>query len=84
MEKTPIIEKIKKLLALAHSCNEHEAALAAGFVQGAAPATCHAGVSEALDAAFAAVVPGDRLLVCGSFHAVGPALDWFDEHPEGA
>ncbi len=60
------------------------AARLAGFVQGAAPATCHAGVSEALDAAFAAVVPGDRLLVCGSFHAVGPALDWFDEHPEGA
>lgn len=33
MEKTPIIEKIKKLLALASSSNEHEAALAAGHVQ---------------------------------------------------
>lgn len=33
MEKTPIIEKIKKLLALANSSNEHEAALAAGHVQ---------------------------------------------------
>ena len=33
MEKTPIIDKIKKLLALAHSSNEHEAALAAGHAQ---------------------------------------------------
>ncbi len=31
--KTPIIEKIKKLLALANSCNEHEAALAASHAQ---------------------------------------------------
>lgn len=29
----PIIEKIKKLLALANSSNEHEAALAAGHAQ---------------------------------------------------
>lgn len=33
MEKTPIIEKIKKLLALANSSNEHEAALAASHAQ---------------------------------------------------
>lgn len=33
MEKTPIIEKIKKLLALASSSNEHEAALAASHAQ---------------------------------------------------
>ncbi|MFZ4858444.1 MAG: DUF2786 domain-containing protein [Desulfuromonadaceae bacterium] len=33
MDKTPIIEKIRKLLALAHSSNEHEAALAAGHAQ---------------------------------------------------
>ena len=33
MEKAQIIEKIKKLLALANSCNEHEAALAAGHAQ---------------------------------------------------
>ena len=33
MEKLPIIEKIKKLLALANSSNEHEAALAAGHAQ---------------------------------------------------
>ncbi len=33
MEKAPIIEKIKKLLALADSSNEHEAALAAGHAQ---------------------------------------------------
>jgi hypothetical protein len=30
---SPVIEKIKKLLALAHSSNEHEAALAAGHAQ---------------------------------------------------
>lgn len=33
MENSPIIEKIKKLLALANSSNEHEAALAAGHAQ---------------------------------------------------
>lgn len=32
-EQTPIVEKIKKLLALASSSNEHEAALAAGHAQ---------------------------------------------------
>lgn len=32
-EQTPIVEKIKKLLALANSSNEHEAALAAGHAQ---------------------------------------------------
>jgi hypothetical protein len=33
MGDNPIIEKIKKLLALSNSCNEHEAALAASHVQ---------------------------------------------------
>jgi hypothetical protein len=33
LDKTPVIEKIKKLLALADSCNEHEAALAAAHAQ---------------------------------------------------
>ncbi len=33
METNPIIEKIRKLLALANSTNEHEAALAAGHAQ---------------------------------------------------
>jgi hypothetical protein len=33
LDKTPIIDKIRKLLALANSCNEHEAALAAAHVQ---------------------------------------------------
>lgn len=33
MEKNPIIEKVKKLLALATSSNEHEAALAASHAQ---------------------------------------------------
>jgi len=33
LDKTPIIDKIKKLLALADSCNEHEAALAAAHAQ---------------------------------------------------
>ena len=33
MDNSPIIEKIKKLLALANSSNEHEAALAAGHAQ---------------------------------------------------
>jgi hypothetical protein len=33
LDKTPIIDKIRKLLALADSCNEHEAALAAAHAQ---------------------------------------------------
>jgi len=33
LNKAPIIDKIKKLLALANSCNEHEAALAAAHAQ---------------------------------------------------
>jgi len=33
MDKTAIIEKVRKLLALSNSCNEHEAALAARHVQ---------------------------------------------------
>ena len=33
MEPNPVIEKIKKLLALANSSNEHEAALAASHAQ---------------------------------------------------
>ena len=33
MDHNPIIEKIRKLLALSNSCNEHEAALAASHVQ---------------------------------------------------
>lgn len=33
MNHSPVIEKIKKLLALANSSNEHEAALAAGHAQ---------------------------------------------------
>jgi len=33
MNQNPIVEKIKKLLALSNSCNEHEAALAASHVQ---------------------------------------------------
>jgi len=33
LDKTPIIDKIKKLLALANSSNEHEAALAAAHAQ---------------------------------------------------
>lgn len=33
MESNPVIEKIRKLLALSNSCNEHEAALAAAHAQ---------------------------------------------------
>lgn len=33
-------------------------------------------VREACEAARAAARPGDRVVVCGSVHTVGPALDW--------
>jgi dihydrofolate synthase/folylpolyglutamate synthase len=55
----------------------------AALLGNAAPSRCHGSIAEALGAAFETLAPGDRLLVCGSFHAVGPALDWFDEQREG-
>lgn len=33
-------------------------------------------VREACEAARAAAIPGDRIVVCGSVHTVGPALEW--------
>ncbi|MGH8325799.1 MAG: bifunctional folylpolyglutamate synthase/dihydrofolate synthase, partial [Steroidobacteraceae bacterium] len=33
-------------------------------------------VREACEAARAASRPGDRVVVCGSVHTVGPALEW--------
>jgi dihydrofolate synthase/folylpolyglutamate synthase len=35
-------------------------------------------VRAACEAARAAARPGDRVVVCGSFHAVGPALEWLE------
>ena len=60
------------------------AARLASLVPGEAPRSCHAGIAEALVAVFGVLMPGDRLLVCGSFFAVGPALDWFEGQQEGA
>ena len=36
-------------------------------------------VAAALEQALATLRAGDRLVVCGSFHTVGPALEWLDE-----
>ncbi|NGP52271.1 bifunctional tetrahydrofolate synthase/dihydrofolate synthase [Thioalkalivibrio sp. XN8] len=33
-------------------------------------------VAEACELARRAAAPGDRIVVCGSFHTVGPALEW--------
>ncbi len=38
--------------------------------------TLAASVSEGCEAARAAARPGDRVVVCGSVHTVGPALEW--------
>jgi dihydrofolate synthase / folylpolyglutamate synthase len=35
-------------------------------------------VQEACQEARASARPGDRVVVCGSFHAVGPALEWLE------
>lgn len=40
------------------------------------PVAATDSVVAACEAARAAARPGDRVLVCGSFHAVGPALEW--------
>jgi len=49
-------------------------ALIAGAVRG--PVTRAATVAAACTAAAAAAHPGDRVVVCGSFHIVGPAMQW--------
>ena len=35
-------------------------------------------VAAACESAAAAARPGDRIVACGSFHVVGPALDWLE------
>ncbi len=40
---------------------------------------CCADVGVAMHHALATLRRGDRLLVCGSFHTVGPALEWLDQ-----
>ncbi len=40
----------------------------------------HASVAAACEAARAQAGPRDRIVVFGSFHTVGPALDWLESH----
>ncbi len=42
------------------------------------PPCLHATVAEACAAARARASPADRIVVFGSFHTVGPALDWLE------
>jgi dihydrofolate synthase / folylpolyglutamate synthase len=41
-----------------------------------APLECAPSIEAACARARALARPGDRVVVCGSFHAVGPALEW--------
>jgi dihydrofolate synthase/folylpolyglutamate synthase len=59
----------------ARACELREALAPSGVVQ---PVRCAASLAEALEAAFAGLGAGDRVVVCGSFHTVGPALDWIE------
>ncbi len=43
------------------------------------PTHAAAGIAAACAAALAAATPADRIVVFGSFHSVGPALDWLEE-----
>jgi dihydrofolate synthase / folylpolyglutamate synthase len=43
-----------------------------------APVEMAPSVRHACEAARALARPGDRVVVCGSFHAVGPALEWLE------
>ena len=45
-----------------------------------APATATESLADACAAARAAAQPGDRIVIFGSFHTVGPALDWLESH----
>jgi dihydrofolate synthase/folylpolyglutamate synthase len=51
-----------------------------GRIASAAGAAIHLAVDvgAACDAALSAAHPADRIVVFGSFHAVGPALDWLE------
>jgi dihydrofolate synthase/folylpolyglutamate synthase len=42
--------------------------------------SAHATVAEACAVARARASPADRIVVFGSFHTVGPALDWLEAH----
>jgi dihydrofolate synthase/folylpolyglutamate synthase len=50
----------------------------------ASQVTAPVGAADSLGAgcaaALAAAAPGDRIVVFGSFHVVGPALDWLEAH----
>jgi dihydrofolate synthase/folylpolyglutamate synthase len=43
-----------------------------------APVQACESVSDACHAALTEALPGDRIVVFGSFHTVGPALDWLE------
>jgi dihydrofolate synthase / folylpolyglutamate synthase len=45
--------------------------------------TLAGSVREGCEAARAAARAGDRVVVCGSFHAVGPALEWLGVYSKG-
>jgi dihydrofolate synthase/folylpolyglutamate synthase len=48
--------------------------------QVAAPVEAADSIDAGCAAAFAAARPGDRIVVFGSFHVVGPVLDWLQAH----
>jgi dihydrofolate synthase/folylpolyglutamate synthase len=59
-------------------------ALAARALAGGVPMACGGTVSEAMSLAAARARPGDRIVVFGSFHSVGPALQHLhDTQPAG-
>ena len=44
------------------------------------PTATAESIDAACDAAYAAAAPADRIVVFGSFHVVGPAIDWLERH----
>ena len=48
--------------------------------QTSAPVEATTGTSAGCAAALAQANSRDRIVVCGSFHTVGPALDWLETH----
>jgi dihydrofolate synthase / folylpolyglutamate synthase len=54
------------------------AELARGRV--AAPVAAAMSIAAGCEAALAHARPSDRIVVFGSFHVVGPALDWLEAH----
>lgn len=67
-------------LAEARAATNIEVRAALGAAAHGRQVECTASVAAALAGMRPRLSAGDRLVVCGSFHVVGPAIEWLDMH----